>query len=544
MKTRLVSRLWLKLREIPIFNFYNVGSNSFSVLMNRLARYNYPFGLSIHTPDYTIPSRLFIDHLSQLTRLRSVQIRKLKPDDLKRDYWYALTVLTNISAWMVDGDWPPELLLAFPKLESVVAQNSDQIPQDDRIEELVLPWARFSDTLALETLPSLNSLKIHFIDEVKDLDLNYLTNLTSLELTASQKDSQIIFIDEITSLRRLKVVALNVLGVGSSTNLTELFLDNYMWFYDINMLYHLSSLTNLERLTLCEEVEDDCEAFAKLSRLTYLSAKSIVGDAVQLLNCSVKCLAFIPCRDSPKSLTHLTALEKLEIDGRYGNNSAFLFTSLTHLTSLSFGQYWEKDSQLPRISALTNLVELRLKEAVLASDDYCQLTNVTWLTIGTSDFTSTEYYHLNLKRLEIHCATMDQENWDNLQYLKQLTYLKIEMRYSRSTRDNIVDYSVLSNLPLQTLILNPYRREVNLFETVATLHELRYLQMGREMIASAKQLEMLSHLKHLRHLVVDWLTDNTSFPPRKAGVRDFNTLDLQQNSSDLQTILDRWNEQK
>jgi hypothetical protein len=467
-----------------MFRFYEVGSDTFPWFTNRLSKYNYPLDVSFYMINESVSTKSFIDQISQLTQLKSVQIHggKLK-QDVESEYWYKLSSLHSIQGWIVDEPWPLDLLKEFPNLKQIRTPNPTPFHNASKIEQLIADISDTSDVI--ESLPnSLHSLTLNFIDETfEDHDLNYLTNLTDLDLSGSFRYSGEIDVRDITSLRSLKFTNLNVDGFSNCTNLTELLINRDVYDFEniIDAIGEMRSLERLEKLTLSEPVHCNrgTNPFAIYSRLTFLDA-NVSGD-LSLLPDTIRHLVItIHGQFEIESLAHLTELKHLEIcslpqtsakASKYGN-------LLNQLTQLKYLKVAADRLRLPSISKLTDLEQLTLTGVTLNADDYYHLTN--------------------LKRLKISYAELPEESWNNFSHLKKLTYL--ENYYLFSGAETILDYNAIANLPLRTLICRPHIKELNLFESLAKMTDLRYLELLE--IAHADQFTMLTHLQHLRQMLV------------------------------------------
>lgn len=453
--------------------------------MKRLSSYNYPLDIVLNILDNCIAETKFIDEISQLTRLKSVQIQSghLLLDS-NRSYWHKSSSLHNIECLKINTKWPIEIMKYFPNLKRIQIRELDQAPKIYKIKELI---TCINSNDLLEELPStLNSLSIDVSVDTEDYNLNHLTNLTQLKISNANDYSGGFHIGDLTALRSLNYTSLNIFGLEHLTNLTELKVNNNIYEFNnmIDVVLNTRNLLKLERFTLLESVHcnSGSNPFAIFSRLTYLKITS--EGNMCLLPKSIKHLNITSYdRFEVDSLAHL-ALESLTISAAKPNDYENLLNNLTRLTRLKIKRM-HINSRLPLLKQ-TNLVDLTLSGGILTTEECRALKN--------------------LQKLTMNDVVLTGKDWDNLQHLKSLNYFSLS--YSNEQKSASVNYSTIADLPIRTLKIKPNwsLSQVDVFPSLAKMTDLRHLDLLR--ITSAEEVAYLTNLKNLRLLrVVEWQDD-------------------------------------
>ncbi|WDV45375.1 M56 family metallopeptidase [Clostridiaceae bacterium M8S5] len=322
----------------------------------------------------------------------------------------------------------------------------------------------------------------------EDADISYLNTLTNLNRFEIGKIEDITILENLTNLTKVYIILdkdnikdINVLM--DLPNLTDLTVDSHdVWYPETNTMKKavedisfIKDLTNLTNLKIFNSSIKDVNFLQTLTKLTKLDI-----NAYNLSDIS--------------AIRHLTNLTELGIESDIIANIDVLkqFTNLTNLKLRCM-----KVSDISVLEGLTKLEKLdlssykvgELKDITVLKN----LTNLTSLNLSNNkidDISSLEYL-TNLTNLNLGLSyNINDEDLSSLKKLSKLTNLSI-------SSSDITDLSLISSFPKLTSLQLGYNKIIDI-SPLKNLTNLTYLGLQGNQIKNIRSLENLTNLIDLR----------------------------------------------
>ncbi len=480
---RLASTDWFRWINYSTFVFNFASSTLLPQIVARLSKYQYPIELTLQNL-VNITDRDVLEHIPRLTQLKvfalsdhsTSQQRSLEPEE-----YLKLSTLTNLESLYLGYRRvvPSKLLQHLPRMKRCY-NSFDTEDSDDFVQFVAThcPHYEAFDTTetALPLLP-VSVTELNILTTGQSLkELSRLTRLKQLALRIDEDRS--VDLRHITWLENLTCDTGKLTGLEFSHHLTELFVQTNMETDVSVLLDSLAAHSKMERLVLylpnCGNVS--------LSSLSQLNTLYITSEGADV--------ASFP-----------TTLQELSLNLREGVPFELSAVShLVHLTQLDADLC--KTTAIEPLNSLTNLLELRLKmprhERISSLSNLHNLTSL-YLTDGEIEPQAITCL-TNLQSLDFSNSQLEQETWENIQYLTKLTSLVFNS-VVRPSYQTTFDCTVLAKLPL--ILLQTVMPGIkNYWAVLPTLTALESLTIGTGLVETEDDLLLLTALSNLTALRV------------------------------------------
>lgn len=479
---RLANTLWFELINYRDFTIYSADETTLPRIVSRLLKYDGTIGLAFKKSKI----RDHMAHVSRLTHLTSLDL-----PTLDSSIWQNITVLTNLKNCPFSYAYSasPVVLASLVNLTEIRIPNYKAVQLIEALKKMSNLQSirvssnhdRFLDLYSLLPCPSrLTHLDIH--GKMDHSNTTKFYNVKSLDYTNEWDMPVQVSLDKFTALERLALSQASSHAFGDlPTQLKSLMLwEKYLNIVALTRLHQLKELSMLR-------IDADDDQLAWIGGLTALRAlnlkaisepeKTFCGEFLRHIksNQLTKLIIYLDANFDTDHLTHLTSLRILRVHEEC--ETLFNYNFISNLTRLK--EIYVRTHSASPLVGLTALHELKFMEI--------------WPCYGGELIGFPEISLASLTKLE-HAAIAENSRvtLESLSALKHLTFLHV------TKLDPDVDYSFLSELPLQQLTCNAQVPVPESFsKAMARLPDLQMLEISHLNTAQVLGLSSLQNLTRL-----------------------------------------------